>query len=278
MLPLDPRDWTVAAVAAELGMVGDPNKELAAVDERGYRQRLRNGRVVAAPVPWLRKRLDAAKERVLLQLVTNPHSYSRRGRGIIEQAKKHLGQPYVATLDIQSCFPSTSVRMIRRALGDAKVPADVVRLLTRLVTFRGYLPQGAPTSSLILEIVLAPIDRKLHVLATRHGARYTRFADDLAFSSARPLESVTRAAARVVRGAGYSLSNQKHNKSGPGERHIITGISVRDSLRPRPGYVARLRKQLRKPNSANAATSTRLRGKKQWVRSLNPELAQSLEE
>jgi RNA-directed DNA polymerase len=116
--------------------------------------------------------------------VTEAVHGSVRGRSPASNASQHLGQSCVVTLDVRDFFTSVRhyivYRMVRHELGMGR---DVARLLTRLTTFRSYLPQGAPTSPSVANLVLAgPFDEPLSVEARKLGVTFTRFVDDIALS------------------------------------------------------------------------------------------------
>lgn len=110
-----------------------------------------------------------------------------RGRSPRSNATPHLGQPCVVNLDVRDFFPNVRhyvvYRMFRRELGFGR---DVARLLTRLTTLDGQLPQGASTSTAIANVLALPIDRPISVEAERFDVRYTRFVDDITLSGSNP--------------------------------------------------------------------------------------------
>src|SRR5258706_3665767 len=76
------------------------------------------------------------------------------GRSIITNARHHLGQYLVATYDISNFFPSTTDNMVRDCFTSIKFDSNLVEVLTKLVTLDGSLPQGAPTSMAVANLVL----------------------------------------------------------------------------------------------------------------------------
>lgn len=117
-----------------------------------------------------------------------------RGRSPRSNAAQHLGQRCVVNLDIREFFPSVRhyivYRMFRRDLGFGR---DVARLLTRLTTLKSELPQGAPTSTAVANVLLTlPADGPIAIEAQRLAVRYTRFVDDITLSGSntRPLINI----------------------------------------------------------------------------------------
>ena len=111
-----------------------------------------------------------------------------RGRSPRSNAAQHLGRQCVINLDVREFFPTVRhyivYRMFRHDLGFGR---DVARLLTRLTTLKSELPQGAPTSTAVANVLLSlPADGPISVEAERVAVRYTRFVDDITFSGSNP--------------------------------------------------------------------------------------------
>lgn len=129
------------------------------------------------------------KKRVLDQIALNKDVHGGvRGRSPRSNATSHVGKPCVVTLDVKTFFDKVRhpivFRMFRHEFGFGR---DVANLLTRLTTLDSRLPQGAPTSTAVANLLLAmPVDGPISKQAEGVGVRYTRFVDDLAFSGSNP--------------------------------------------------------------------------------------------
>lgn len=113
----------------------------------------------------------------------------------------------------------------------------------------GHLPQGAPTSPMLANLVCAALDSELQCIAAREGLTYTRYADDMTFSGEFDNRSaavdVLRELARVVGGHGFSINAQKTSIAKNGSRKIVTGLSVDgDALRLPRAYKDKIRQEL----------------------------------
>ena len=99
------------------------------------------------------------------------------------------------------------------------------------MTRRGRLPQGAPTSNAVSDLVFRSVDTKLLEWSGRQGLRYTRYVDDITISSQRPFKALTRHVIKVVNSAGFKVNDKKISyKVGPCK---ITGVTVtQNSLLP----------------------------------------------
>lgn len=105
-----------------------------------------------------------------------------------KNAAGHVDQPCVVNIDVKEFFPNVRHYMVYRMFRhEQEFGCDVASLLTRLTTYRSYLPQGAPTSTSIANLLLAsPVDAPVAIEAERSGLRYSRFVDDITISGKNP--------------------------------------------------------------------------------------------
>ena len=158
-------------------------------------QKRRGGRrTIEAPNPALKsvqRRLSS-----ILYAVHRPrpsaHGF-RRHRGIGTNANCHVGKQHVGNLDLENFFGSINFGRVF-GLFLAKpyaLPRPVATVLAQICCHKNALPQGAPTSPIVANMVANSLDRDLECLAARYRCRYSRYADDLTFST--DLESFPRA-------------------------------------------------------------------------------------
>lgn len=119
-----------------------------------------------------------------------------RGASAATNASVHRGQSCIVNMDVKSFFDKvrheTVYRMFRH---DFEFGRDVASLLTRLTTLESLLPQGAPTSPIVANLVMAkPVDASLTRIAAQNGLKYTRYVDDLTFSGDNPRPMINIAA------------------------------------------------------------------------------------
>jgi len=97
-----------------------------------------------------------------------------KGRSPSNHARFHVQQPVVVAIDIKDCYPNTDhvrvFRVFREALDCSN---EVARVLTRLTTYKGYLPQGAPTSPMVCNLCLLPIHDGVRQIAEELDLRYS---------------------------------------------------------------------------------------------------------
>lgn len=196
--------------------------------------------------------LKALQRRILRRLLARLRAHPaatgfERGHSIVTNARAHAGQAVVVRMDLKDFFPATQAKRVRgyfRQVGWNRPAAD---LLTRLCTFDGGLPQGAPTSPRLSNLVNYRLDARLTGLATRRrlrnprtagrleerpvGATYSRYADDITFSfptdDRTTIRYVVRMTGYIVAREGYEL--HKRRKLRVLRRHMcqqVTGLVV----------------------------------------------------
>lgn len=193
-------------------------------------------RLILAPAPELKDLQRRILQRGLRRLRAHPCATGfERGYSIVSNATIHTNQAVVVRIDVKDFFPSTQSRRVSdyfRAIGWNR---DVARVLTRLCTENGGLPQGAPTSPRLSNLLNYRLDARLAGLAARYEARYSRYADDLTFSFARDdadaVRTVIRCARSILRDDGYRMNRRKLRVSRRSNRQTVTGLVVNAGVR-----------------------------------------------
>jgi retron-type reverse transcriptase len=189
-------------------------------------------RRIDAPDAELKRIQKLILHRVLRKLKSHAAAVGfERGHSIATNAKFHAGSAVVVRMDIRDFFNSTPASRIRdyfRLIGWDKAAAD---LLTELCTHRNTLPQGAPTSPRLSNLVNRKLDAMLQKIADELDARYTRYADDLTFSfdneDQRQVHRLVNFAKDYVEHCGYQLHmKRKLHIRRRNSRQIVTGLVV----------------------------------------------------
>lgn len=251
--------------AGEAEWFADPGGWLRHAPEGGlhhYRCTWRVGpggqpRLLETPGPRLAELQRRIGRQVLDQIPVHPgaHGYVR-GRSPATLAAVHAGRAMVLRVDVEGFFSrigparitgllrtagypsavaavlagvlvtSTAHRVLRRAPGR---PGDVRRrLLDRLA--QPHLPQGAPTSPAVANVLAHRLDRRLDGLATAVGARYSRYADDLVFSgdAGTPVHGLLRRVGAIAEDEGFAIRPDKTRIMPAHHRQRVTGLVVND--------------------------------------------------
>ncbi|HUY91727.1 MAG TPA: reverse transcriptase family protein [Pirellulales bacterium] len=158
---------------------------------RPFAVRKRDGgkrQIVAPSEPLKRLQRRLLRRYLAQQPLHDAATAFRPGQSIVTHARRHLGQAIVLTVDLANFFPSTAARRVRRWYREQGWEGAALEVLMRLSVYRGGLPQGAPTSPALSNLVNRELDEELSELAGIHSARYSRYCDDLAFSWATDVE------------------------------------------------------------------------------------------
>jgi len=262
-----------------------------------------NVRLIEAPKP----RLKSLQRQILTEILDKipPHRAAHgflKGRSIRTFVSPHAGQQVVLRLDLSDFFPTYSAARIQtvfRAMGYPEPVADLLGGIctnaaprdlftgltydTRSLYLRPHLPQGAPTSPALANLCAYRADCRLAGLAESAGARYTRYADDLAFSGGedfeRRVERFSTHVAAILLEEGFAVNHRKTRIMRRGVRQRLAGLVVNEHMNVRRRDFDRLKATL--ANCARLGTGgqnraghadfrAHLEGKVGFVESVNP--------
>lgn len=163
-------------------------------------------------------------------------------RGIITNCAPHVGAKYLLNVDLENFFPSIHIGMIENIFRSFGYQDTVARVLAGLCTFAGRLPQGAPTSPLLANLAFSRADKEISSLCKITGVLYTRYADDLSFSSDKPIGTdFLDKIRRIVTDSGFLLNSRKIRFAKPGQGKYVTGMVVNEKVQPN----RKIRKRIR---------------------------------
>jgi|ERR1700757_289514 len=144
-------------------------------------------------------------------------------RSNITNAKPHQGNKYQFTTDLQEFYPNITSKRVYQTFLDLKFSTHFSHWLTKLTTWKHELPQGTPTSTHIANLVFLKTDIKLIELCNTHNITYTRYVDDLTFSSQQDFRHLLNDILNIVLSGDFKLSYRKTQYKG---NQTITGINV----------------------------------------------------
>lgn len=164
-----------------------------------------------------------------------------RGKDNISNGETHKGNKYFFNTDLKKFFPSIKYKTVYNTFIELGFSADVSSILTKLTTYKGCIPQGIPTSTYITNLATLPLDNELLAFCKFHNIKYTRYVDDLAFSSKIDFKNFLSEILAIIKDNNLSISQRKtFYKIGPTD---ITGIEVRNNvLRPSKSILAKYNK------------------------------------
>lgn len=214
-------------------------------------------RKICAPKWQLRR----VQQRILHDILDHvpPHNAAHgfvRGRSTVTNAEPHRQKALLLKFDLVDFFPTITYLRVMGLFASLGFPLStiyfstnkrsrqVAPMLARLCTYAddpqeyraGVLPQGAPTSPAISNLICRRLDARLSGLAEKHAADYTRYADDLTFSFAEagPELSVGRFrwwVDQICYQEGFFVNQEKFRAIRPSQRQTVTGIVVNDQPR-----------------------------------------------
>lgn len=276
-----------------------------------------SARLVEAPKP----RLKAIQRRILHQILDGipPHAAAhgfRQSRSIRSFVAPHAGRPVVLKADLKDFFPSISKPRVAAVFRTAGYPEDVAQVLASLCTnvvpddvWEGFpqyggvsdrwrheelyrqphLPQGAPTSPALANLCSYRLDCRLDGLARSLGGQYTRYADDMLFSTPQmPVRAVHRFHATVcaiVSDEGFQVNGRKTRVMCQGVRQSAAGLVLNQHANVARDEYDRLKATLHNcvrhgPGSQNRDGRpdfrAHLEGRVEFVESVNPTRGQRL--
>lgn len=189
-------------------------------------------RQICAPDGEGRKLQRVILRRLLSRLPVHEAAQGfERGRSIVTNARRHKDRAVVIHIDMKDFFDGTSAKRVDRYFKAIGWNGESRAILIGLVTRKGGLPQGAPTSPKLSNIVNYRLDTRLAALAKKLGAEYSRYADDITFSLAEDDRGIARRLIRIaehiINSEGYQMHRRKKlHVWGRHNRQVVTGLVV----------------------------------------------------
>jgi hypothetical protein len=262
-------------------------------------------RLIEAPKPrlkWIQQRILAG---ILDKIPPHPAAHGFvKGRSVKTFAAPHVGQRVVLRMDLRDFFPSIGgarIQTLFRTLGYPESVADLLGGIStnaaprdvwtglaehreaRAMYARPHLPQGAPASPALANMCLYRADCRMAGLAESAGARYTRYADDLAFSGGeefdRRVERFAAHAAAILHEEGFAVHHRKTRIMRQSVRQHLAGVVANQRLNVRRADFDLLKATLTncarhgpasQNRDAHADFRAHLEGRVSYVESINP--------
>lgn len=210
-------------------------------------------RLISAPMPRLKRAQYWVLDNILAHVPLHDaaHGFVPQ-RSILTNARNHVGRDVVINLDLKDFFPTLTYARVKglfEALGYAEAVAIPLALLCTEpvideVSLDGerhfiadgprVLPQGAPTSPAITNLICRKLDRRLSGLARNLGFVYSRYADDLTFSASgaavRKIGTLLKAVHGIVEAEGFTVHPDKTRVMRKSTRQEVTGLTVNEAV------------------------------------------------
>jgi RNA-directed DNA polymerase len=202
-------------------------------------------RIISAPIVGLK--ILQHKLNQVLQAVYAPKSVVHgfvQNRGVVSNAESHARARYVLNIDLQGFFDNITFPRVRGMFMAKPYSKNktVATVLARICCYQGVLPQGAPTSPIVSNMLLGRMDSQLKVLARTHKCTYTRYADDISFSTfvnifprtiahfaieeAGGALEIGSALNDLINSNGFAINPAKSRLQHSSGRQVVTGLTA----------------------------------------------------
>ena len=172
-------------------------------------------------------------------------------KSVVDNAERHVGRNYIFNTDLEGFFPSITKSRVWATLKhppfkfNDTIADAVAGLCCTEVKIDGekrwVLPQGAPSSPILTNIVCRNLDRQLYRLAKKYNLRYSRYADDITFSSNRNVfrrgGEFQQELESIIAGQNFTINRKKTRLQKRNERQEVTGLIVSDRVNVTRDYV-----------------------------------------
>lgn len=176
------------------------------------------------------------------------HGFVGGGKGIVSNAEQHKKKDYVLNIDLQDFFHSINFGRVQGIFKNTpfNMATPAASVLAQLCTHNGRLPQGACTSPVLSNLAATSLDKKLVQIAKNFHLTYTRYADDLTFSSNKPLPSILvekitedngqykykvgRIIEQAIIDSGFNINHNKTRLQHKSQRQEVTGLVVNEGV------------------------------------------------
>lgn len=195
----------------------------------------KNGGVRAIDSP--NRQLKALQRWVLRNILAqlSPSPYARGfipGFSLVDNASPHSGNQYVLKIDLKDFFPSIKASQIYSIFRSVGYSTEISYYLTSICSLNGYLPQGAPSSPYLSNLVCLRLDQRIGRLCDKYALIYTRYADDITVSGNKLI--IVKKAWHIIRmiihEEGFVINKNKEMLSGPRSRREVTGLIIHPSV------------------------------------------------
>lgn len=204
-------------------------------------------------------------------------------RGVLTNAAPHAGHDWLINIDLRNFFHTVKLDKVKDYFSSLGYEDEVVKTLTALCTYKSRLPQGAPTSPMLSNIIASTMDVMMLKYCNKRGIVYTRYADDLTFSAnsdveVPPVEDIYK----IVYLNGFKVNRMKTKVRYKGCRQEVTGLTVTNGVHVSQRFKKEILRELhfykkfgiyehyKHLNTTKGLYKEWLRGKIMFVRQIDP--------
>ena len=250
-------------------------------------------RIIHAPkdnLKWIQRKLSDTLVEIHLDYLINNNIKSvishgfQKGKSIITNASAHKHKKYILNIDISDFFPSFHFGRVQGYFHKSKefnFSKEVSTIIAQLACYEGKLPQGAPTSPIISNLIFNIVDLRILALAKKYKLDYTRYADDMSFSTNNNAFKKDHLAfmqelEELLGKNGFEINKNKTRLEYHSSKQEVTGLTVNDKVNASRNFINKTRamaNQLYKTNSfqinGEDGTVNQLEGRLSFINQLD---------
>ena len=167
------------------------------------------------------------------------------GSSVQKNARPHINKKKILKLDIEGFFDNITYSRVKDVVFYEDKFSEPIRiLLTMLCYYRESLPQGAPTSPAITNIIMYDFDERIGAYCSERGIAYTRYCDDMTFSGEFDEKEIITLVREELRKLGLFLKNRKTALINNSKRQTVTGIVVNEKINITKEYKKKIRQEI----------------------------------
>ncbi|MCT3915962.1 RNA-directed DNA polymerase [Elizabethkingia anophelis] len=187
-------------------------------------------RTITCPYPSLLGVQDWIYNNILKTIKVHPCAHGfLPNKSIVSNVKPHIASRQILKMDLKNFFPSININRVISIFYNQGYNKNISYYLARLCTFEDVLPQGAPTSPALSNIVCYKMDKRIYRLCRKFNLNYTRYADDLTISGANIPKKIFNYIKEVVEDSGFELKDSKTRFYNQNSKKIITGVQIKNN-------------------------------------------------
>ncbi len=178
---------------------------------------------------------------------TTKQHRNNQTKNIITNAQKHLGNSYLLNIDLDNFFHQISQKTVISIYTGHPFyfPKKLASTLAKLCTNKQRLPMGAPTSPVLSNFACLNLDKELIKWAKAQHITYTRFVDDLSFSSQKPItQHHISDIKQILANHNFKIDPAKTKLYKPHQDKIVTGLVLKDQIELPEQYLIELNKDI----------------------------------
>lgn len=203
-------------------------------------------RELSVPDNFLKAIQHRIRNTLLIHEKISPYATAYRlGGSPLVNAKPHLGKEKILKLDIKGFFDAVIYPLVKeKAFPEIRYSEQNRILLTLICMHNEALPQGAPTSPAISNIIMKDFDNTVGDFCKNMKVTYTRYCDDMTFSGSFDEKIIEEFVKNELHKMGFFLNEKKTVVAENGRRKTVTGIVVNDKLNVSSSYRRKIRQEL----------------------------------